>query len=90
MGRGRGVGRERVKSSTLVFEAVWLSRPVKIGPPFLPRFFVGRKTHPSYVESTDDTPCAGRYDRLPVRNESGDDTKLRDVLKLIAKRLDNL
>jgi len=69
---------------------VGLSRPVEIGPPFFPRFFVGRETHPSYVESTDDTPCAGRYERIPARNDAGDDSKLRDVLELIAKRLDNL
>jgi len=39
---------------------------------------------------TDDSPYAGRYDRIPARNDSGDDSKLRDVLELIAKRLDNL
>jgi len=92
MSRGRRVGREggAMKSSTLVSAEVGLSPPVGIGPPFLPRFFAGRETHPSYAESTDDTPCAGRHDRLPSRNDCGDDSKLRDVLELIAKRLDNL
>jgi len=96
MGRGRRMGREGgpTRSSTLVSEAVGLSRSVGIGSTFLPRFFVGRETYPSYVESTDDSPpCAGRYvDRQPVRNNesSSDDNKLRDVLELIAKRLDNL
>jgi len=67
-----------------------VTRIVGIGSTFLPRFFVGRKTHPSYVEPIDDSPCAGRYHRLPVRNDSGEESKLRDVLELIAKRLDNL
>jgi len=58
--------------------------------PHFSRFFVGRKTHPSYVEFTDDSPYAGLYDRIPARNDSGEDSKLRDVLELIAKRLDNL
>jgi len=90
MARRRGVGRDgRAKSSTRVFE-VRLSRPVGIGPPFLSRFFVGRETHPSYDESTDDSPYAGHYDCIPARNDSGDDSKLSDVLELIAKRLDNL
>jgi len=48
---------------------------------------------PSYVESTDDlTPCACSYvDFQPVRNyESRNDSKLRDMLELIARRLNNL
>jgi len=35
-----------------VLHHVGLSRPVEIGSPVIPRFYVGRKTHPSYVEST--------------------------------------
>jgi len=94
MGRGRGMGREGGKgSSTLVSEAVGLiSRPVEIGSPFLIRFFVGRETHPSYVESTDDSPYYASWcNRIPAtnRNDSGND-KVTDMLELIAKRLDNL
>jgi len=38
-----------------VSERVGLSRPVEIDSAVISRFYVGRKTHPSYVESTDDS-----------------------------------
>jgi len=70
---------------------VGLSQTVAIGPfPFPPMFFVGRKTHPSNVKFTDNSPYAGRDDRIPARNDSGYDSKLRDVLELIAKGLEIL
>jgi len=73
-----------------VSRSVGLFRPDKIGPSFTPRFHVGRETYLSGVESTKNTPYASRRDCSPTRNESSDNSALRDILELIAKRLDSL
>jgi len=63
---------------------------VKENTPFTPMVFVDREAHPSYVDSTHESPYASRNDCMPATDSPGYDSSLKDMLELIAKILDNL
>jgi len=89
MGRKRGQPRMGGKISTLVSKVGWPHFVEKITP-FTPRIFVGRKTHPGYVDSSHESPYASQSDCVPASDFPGNDSSLKDMLELISKRLKNL
>jgi len=58
--------------------------------PFTPKVFVGRETHPSYVDFVCEFLYASQDDCMPATDSPGNDSTLKDILELIMKRLDNL
>jgi len=88
MSRGKGVRLEGVKISKLASE-VGLPHFVELYTPFTPRVLVGREKHPTYVDSTHESPYASRNDCMPAKDSPGNDSSLKDMLELISK-LDNL
>jgi len=79
------------EKSILVSEGGINFQSVGIDSLFSPRSFVGRETHPRYFGFTDEPPYVGRRDHMTARSDyNSNDNGLKDVLDLIAKRLDNL
>jgi len=88
-GRGRGQPRVGAKITTLVSE-VGLPHFVEKTTPFTPWVFVGRETHPSYLDSTHEFPFASQSDCMPALDSPGKDSSSKGMLELISKSLENL